>query len=159
MIRSSVIRAQYDQLLAFIDKCAADHSLDHFLLGHLGKYSCVSAAGFIENAVAEVFVEFVRKGARPPVADFAVGVLQQVQNPKSNKIIEIAGRFDPAMASRLSDYMEEDNRKRKDSIDSIMANRHLIAHGRTSGITLSRVRSYLADVHDVIVFIEKNLYV
>ena len=158
MIRSSAIRPQYDQLVAFIDKCAKDHSLDVFLLGHLGRYSCISAAGFVENSLGEVFVDFINKGSRRQVADFAIGTLRKIQNPKSARIVEVARKFDGALGVELTVFLDADNKKRRDSIDSIMANRHLIAHGKTSNITLSRVKAYLADVHDVIVFIEKRIY-
>ncbi len=43
---------------------------------------------------------------------------------------------------------------RKDAIDSIMSNRHLIAHGGNSGITLTRVNQYLDKCVEVIDFIE-----
>jgi hypothetical protein len=43
---------------------------------------------------------------------------------------------------------------RKEAIDSIMANRHAIAHGRDSGITVVRVVSYLDKCVEIIEFIE-----
>ncbi len=42
----------------------------------------------------------------------------------------------------------------KEAIDSIMANRHRIAHGRDSGITVARVREYLDKSVEVVEFIE-----
>jgi len=158
MIRSPAIRSQHDQLVSFIEKCANDHSLDVFMLGHLGRYSCVSAAGFVENSLGEVFVDFIKQGSRKQVANFAIDTLRKIQNPKSYRIVEVAGRFHESLGSELAIFLDADNKKRRDSIDSIMNNRHLIAHGKTSSITLSRVKAHLADVHDVIVFIEKAIY-
>ena len=158
MIRSPIIRSQRDQLVSFIDRCARDTSLDIQLVGHLGRYSCVSAAGFVENSLSEVFVDFIRRGTRPQVADYAIRSLRKIQNPKSAKFVEVAKAFDAAVGNALEIYLDKDNQKRKDSIDSIMANRHQIAHGKPSAITLSRVRRYLDDIEEVIVFIERLIY-
>ena len=49
-----------------------------------------------------------------------------------------------------------DEEGRKDAIDSIMANRHLIAHGKNSGISLVRVKDYLEKSIEVIEFIENQ---
>jgi len=42
----------------------------------------------------------------------------------------------------------------RDAIDAIMANRHLIAHGKDSGISLVRVEQYLKKSIEVVEFIE-----
>ena len=47
----------------------------------------------------------------------------------------------------------EDN-GRKDAIDSIMSNRHLIAHGKDSTISLVRVSEYLKKSVEVVEFLE-----
>jgi hypothetical protein len=47
---------------------------------------------------------------------------------------------------------------RKDAIDSIMNNRHLIAHGKDSGITVARVNDYLRKCIEVIEFIEAQCH-
>ena len=46
---------------------------------------------------------------------------------------------------------------RKDAIDTIMANRHLIVHGKNSGITVARVSDYLDKAEEVLEFLEKQL--
>jgi hypothetical protein len=47
-----------------------------------------------------------------------------------------------------------DGNFRKEAIDTIMTNRHQIAHGRYSGITLARVDQYLSRTVEVAEFIE-----
>jgi hypothetical protein len=44
----------------------------------------------------------------------------------------------------------------EDAIDAIMSNRHLVAHGKDSGISLARVSVYLRKSVEVIEFIEKQ---
>ena len=52
----------------------------------------------------------------------------------------------------LRNCLESDGKK--EAIDAIMANRHQIAHGKDSGITLVRVKEYLEKCVMVVEFIE-----
>jgi hypothetical protein len=55
----------------------------------------------------------------------------------------------------LEKFIEQEGRK--EAIDAIMANRHQIAHGQNSGITVSRVSDYLNKAEEVLEFIEKQV--
>ena len=143
---------QLRKLRAFAKK-AGDSSLDDLeLQAHWAKYLCVLVAGFIENSLEEIFSEFVTDASSPAVARFAKSRLGNIQNPKAQRFIEVAGAFDESWRVGLEAFLEDNGRK--DAVDSIIANRHLIAHGGSSGITLSRVNQYLDKCVEVIDFIE-----
>ena len=78
--------------------------------------------------------------------------IEAVQNPKSGRLIEIASSFDQDWGSALEAYLEENFRK--DAINTIMTNRHLIVHGRTSDITIARVDQYLSRIVEIADFLE-----
>jgi len=86
------------------------------------------------------------------VGDYVESQLERVQNPKASRFVETAQAFNNRWANDLTIFLEEDGRK--EAIDAIMANRHQIAHGKDSGITLARVSDYLAKSVRVIEFIE-----
>jgi len=44
--------------------------------------------------------------------------------------------------------------ERKDAVDSVVANRHQIAHGQDVGLTLIRIMGYYAHVSETIDFLE-----
>jgi hypothetical protein len=67
-------------------------------------------------------------------------------------LLEIAGAFDDAWRTNLESFLADSGRK--EAIDSIIANRHLIVHGKDSGITLVRVKEYLQRCIEVIDFLE-----
>jgi hypothetical protein len=75
-----------------------------------------------------------------------------MQNPNAQRFVETARAFRPSWANALEQFLAEEGRK--EAIDSVMANRHLIAHGRDSGITVARVNEYLEKCVEVIEFIE-----
>ena len=93
--------------------------------------------------------------AQKPVADYAAVQIAKVQNPKANRFVEIARSFKKSWADDLEKFVEDNGRK--EAIDGIMANRHLIAHGQDSGITVARLSDYLNKAEEVLEFIEKQL--
>jgi hypothetical protein len=118
---------------------------------------CVLAAGVIENAHREIYSEFAQKASAPAVAAFVARTLGQVQNPNATKFLETARAFSILWGDQLEAFLDEDGGRRREAINSIMANRHQIAHGRPSGITVVRVKDYLSHCIQVFEFIESQL--
>lgn len=124
------------------------------LQAHWARYLCVLIAGFLENALTDVYSRYAKTCASPQVSNYVEAVLGKIQNPKSGKFLETARAFDRTWDEYLSEFIESDGRK--DAIDAIMANRHLIAHGKDSGISLVRVKEYLKKSIEVVDFIENQ---
>lgn len=119
---------------------------------HWAKYLCVLSAGFLENAIEEVYGDFVRNASSKPVADYTTSILSKIQNPNSTKFIETARSFKQEWATALESYVNDNGRR--EAINSIMKNRHEIAHGKYSGITIVQIKQYLDKAVEVIEFIE-----
>jgi RiboL-PSP-HEPN len=115
---------------------------------------CVRVAGFLENAVEEIYGELIDHAASEPVARFAAKALGRIQNPKAGRFVEIAGSFKDSWASALESFLAENGRG--EAIDSIMTNRHQVAHGGYSGITIARVANYLDKSVEVLELIENQ---
>ena len=81
-------------------------------------------------------------------------MLESIYNPNATRYVETARAFDQRWASELEVFLDNDGAVRKSAIDSIMANRHQIAHGRNTSISVARVREYLDKAVEVIEFIE-----
>jgi len=72
------------------------------------------------------------------------------------QLIEVARAFDQTWAHDLEAFLGENNERRKNAIDSIMSNRNLIAHGRSSSISVARVREYFASISGVVDSLESQ---
>lgn len=120
------------------------------------KYICVLSAGFLENALKEIYIEFANKKVSQPVANFVSSKLSPIRNPKSPLFLETAAAFYSIWRDELEVYLEDNGRGA--AIDSIMANRHLIVHGQynDSRISLVQIKGYLAKAIEVIDFIEQQ---
>lgn len=122
------------------------------LQAHWGRYLCVLVAGFLENAIGEIYSEYARRAASEPVAKYVASVVLRIQNPRAQRFIDTAKSFKPEWGEELEQFLSENGRK--DAIDAIMANRHLIAHGQDAGITVVRVKDYLEKCVQALEFIE-----
>lgn len=148
------LHQQFQSLVSLFQRTQTASGGDLEIQSHWAKYLCVLCAGFLENALREVYKKFVNDTSPAPVARFATVILEKIQNPKSNRFIEVASSFKEAWGADLTAYLEKDNRK--EAIDSIMANRHQIAHGRPSGVTVAQIQTWLNKSKDVVEFMERQ---
>ena len=148
------LNSQLQRLRSLIERTAAASDGDLELQGHWGCYLCILVAGFLENAIGEIYAEFAHNVGSEPVANFVAKRVLRIQNPKAQRFIETAGTFKKEWANDLGVFLDQEGRK--DAIDGIMNNRHLIAHGQSAGISVVRVKDYLDKCIEVVDFIENQ---
>ncbi len=155
-MKNREFKKQYQRIDNLI-KSTFDSTDDNFeLQGHWGRYLCILAAGFLENAINEIYNEYILNSSSPHVASFAIRHLKKIQNPKASKFVETAYAFNKTWGEEL-EKLYEDNSELKDAIDSIMSNRHQIAHGKQTSISVGRVDEYLKKCIKTIEFIENQV--
>ncbi|CAN2040137.1 RiboL-PSP-HEPN domain-containing protein [Candidatus Magnetomoraceae bacterium gMMP-15] len=148
-----IINRELQKFNDLLNKTKELRELSIEIQSHWAKYLCVYTAGFIENSVKEIFMDFVNSSASSPVSNYANSILRKIQNPKSERIVQITRSFKKSWGKKLKQFISEENRG--DAIDSIMQNRHLIAHGKYSGITVARVSQYMSKAIEVLEYTEK----
>ena len=120
---------------------------------HWARYLCVVVSGFLESSVRTLYASYGRRRAAPQVAKFVDSQLKFFQNPKTERILELAHSFDSAWEAELRAAAEGEP---KDAIDSIVANRNNIAHGESVGITFVRIRRYYESSLTVLELIDQQ---
>lgn len=120
---------------------------------HWARYLCVLTSGFVENIVRSIYGEYAAKFSyNQAIIRYTKNQLDRIQNPRPQNLVTVAAAFDPVWGRDLECYLAIDYRS--DAINAIMSNRHLIAHGRSSNITVGQVASYLTKIIDVAEYIE-----
>jgi hypothetical protein len=115
---------------------------DPELKAHWARYLCVLASGFLEVATKEILVEMTRSRGSEVLTEFVSNTLGDFQNPKMEKILALLGRFDPHWRAELEELTQGEI---KDAVDSIVDNRHKIAHGENVGISFVVMSRYWGD--------------
>lgn len=152
-MKQAELARQHAILKGLIKRAGHDPSTKQIeMLGHWGRYLCVLTAGFMENVVRLTYSAYVGRTGSAQNARFAQGVLERIQNPKAGRLIEIAAAFDPAWGTALEAFL--DDNFRGDAVNAIMSNRHLIAHGKNSSISLASVDQYLSRIVEIAEFLE-----
>jgi len=124
------------------------------LISHWAKYACVRACGFLEEAVTIHLLSFAHRTADQRVARFVDKQLRDFQSPKTGHIRDLLSHFCQRWAE---DFDVWANEKRAGSINSIVTNRHLVAHGDYSEITLARLRQYWGDAKELSQWLGREL--
>jgi len=153
-MRNRELSRQHSRLKALISKTDTSTSGDMEAQSHWAKYLCVLSAGFLENSIRELYGQYCYSCANPNVARFAGKALSRLHNPKAAAFLEVAGSFKKKWRNDLEAFIDEEGRK--EAINSIMSNRHLIAHGKDTSISLVRIKEYLAKSVEVVKFIENQ---
>jgi RiboL-PSP-HEPN len=113
----------------------------------------VLLSGLIENAIRDIICNHSETNATPRISNFVKSRLESFRNPDPGKVSELLASFDRALADRLEAHWSGEI---KDAIGSIVGNRHLIAHGRDTTLTLGRVTGWFKAAQNFIGFLEKE---
>lgn len=126
---------------------APDNTADIELQADFAKYLCVLTSGYLESALCALLLGYAQSRCSPEVAAFVERQLGPWTNPKAEKIIDLFGAFSQSWRDDLTAYLVD---QRKDSVNSLVALRHKIAHGESVGTSLAQVRSHYKAVNEVI---------
>lgn len=135
-------KQRIEQMLKIAQSCR-----DTEIQSHWARYLCVLISGFIENSVELCLSEYSRRNSNDVVANFVGCKLRGFQNPKIGPIIELFGSFN---ATWRGDLESATDGKLGDSINSIVGNRHSIAHGQSVSLSLGSLTAYYRDALKVI---------
>ncbi len=124
------------------------------LQAHWAKYVCVIAAGLLENAIKEIYVEYAQNQVSRPIANFISASLSPIRSPKSERFIHFAAAFNPNWKDELKQHFVDNGGG--DAIDTIIQQRHLIAHGKSanSSLSLAQIKEYVIKAEEALEFIE-----
>jgi hypothetical protein len=126
---------------------------DPELLAHWSRYLCVLVSGFIETSVRTLLHQYAHNRSHPDIARFILHKLKPFTNAKMEKILKLAAEFDQGHEDYLRTATDGEL---KDAVDSVIRNRHLIAHGQDVGISFGTISKYYANVVRAIDAIERR---
>lgn len=139
----SRLRKRLDATFARVPSSSSDLEVQ----SDFAKYLCVLVSGFFENAVVALILDYVERRSAPDVAVFVERQLDRWTNPNAEKIGALFGSFNPEWRLLLERYFVDE---RKESINSLVALRHKIAHGESVGTSLSQIKAHYKIIIDVV---------
>lgn len=121
------------------------------------KYLCVLISGFIEQSFRVLLEDYSVHHSSPRIQKFVSKEVERITNCKTEKIKSTLRKFDSRWEEDFvvkisSEGMSSDEIKA--SIDSIVATRHAIAHGRSVGVTYASVLGYYKNAKKAVVILD-----
>lgn len=120
---------------------------DPELLSDFARHLCVLVSGFLEQAVIELLLEYVRVRSSKEIVRHVEQRLRRFTSPNANNLIALFGSFDLGLQKDLETYLVDEH---KDAVDSVVNLRHTISHGRDAGVTMASVQRYYDRVKEVV---------
>ncbi|WP_414528732.1 HEPN domain-containing protein [Nodularia chucula] len=116
------------------------------------KYLCILVSGFIEESLRVLLEEYCKNKASPNIQKFVTKQIESITNCKTSRITEILGKFSPIWQSEFTNKIGNEI---KDSIDSVVINRHQIAHGKSVGMSYHSVSNWYKNVKKAVEILEE----
>lgn len=137
-------------------RSALDHAatVQDDVQGALARHTCVLVSTYVEVAVREVVLRFIRLRSDERVMRFCEAYLRSFRDPNMEKVLQLVGRFGGDLRERLERVVKDEQ---KDHIDSVYGNRNLIVHKGQSEISLARVKEYFGSARVVVQSVQELL--
>lgn len=135
-----------NNLFSYFDKLSLDKELE----SHIAKYLTVLVSGIYEESIETLLKECIQNGPiSPEIENFIVKQIGLMfRNPNQENIIKLLKQFSENWSSELKRKIEEIN---WDCLNSICANKNLIAHGHNCEITFADIKEYFTGSQIILV--------
>ena len=127
-------------------------STDAEIQADYAKYLCVLVSGFFENAIVALVLDYVERRSAPEIMSFVERQLDRWTNPNAEKITNLFGAFRADWRASLDSFLIDE---RKDSVNSVVALRHQIAHGGSVGTSPSQIKAHYKTIVEVVDFLSE----
>ena len=140
------INSEIQRINSIID-LARNFDQEEEILAHWARYLCVLISGLVEHSLRVLLYEYARTHSSIEVNRFVVNQLKFITNINCEKYKQLLGSFSKEWMISFENSITDEQ---MDALDSIIANRHHIVHGRSVGISLVRVKNYFKDITDLL---------
>ena len=132
-----------------------DLTNDEEVAAHWSRYLCVLVSGFLENAIRVLAASYATARSHPNVANYVARHISSATNLNQERIGQVLGSFSQEWELLFRTSITDEQ---KDAIDSVIANRHNIAHGRSVGVSPARIKEYYSQVLVVVEMLENDCF-
>lgn len=125
---------------------------DEEMKAHWAKYLCVLVSGLIENTVKHLLAKYISDKSHPYISNYVNNNIRTITNLKHSKICNLIGSFSDEWRSSYEAKITEQEIL---AIDSVIANRHNIAHGKSVGLSFIQMKVYYQSIKRVLKILEE----
>lgn len=113
----------------------------------LAQLLAVWASGYLEASCRDILLAYTSNRADPSVVRYVQRKLERFPNPRIQNIVSEISNFDENAADEIESFADG---RIKESVNSIVAIRNQVAHGRSSTTSMARVGAYAHDAKKLV---------
>lgn len=117
------------------------------LRADFARHLCVLVSGFIDQTIKIYTVEYVRKRSSETVTNHVSRSIVSLTNLRAERLVSHLLSFDASWKPALDALVADE---RKAAVDSVVALRNGIAHGKPGDVTIARMNGYYVEVGKVL---------
>lgn len=110
-------------------------------------YLCARTSGFVETSVESILSEYAEEKSTSEVANYVASTLERFTSANRANIAAVLRRFDESWTSQFEERMTG---SLPGSLNSVISNRHRIAHGDDVSLSYVRMKDFYVDVVEVV---------
>jgi hypothetical protein len=142
-------RVRVDSVFALADEVPRENAE---LRSHLARYLCVLVSGYVEVAVAAILEQYAMNRGDGRLRGYVASQLEWFTNPNGEKLASLLATFDGAWRESYYDGVSEEQ---DGAFTSVHAIRNLVAHGRSTDVTMMRAHTYAAAVFSIVELVDR----
>jgi hypothetical protein len=135
------------RLAHLLKNVPADPSGSLEIQAHWARYTCIVMSGYIEDCVKELLRAYTIERSPTRVFNYVSAQLKYFQTADAEKISDLVSKFDEAWLTSLDAFLTDERRA---AVNSVVGNRHRIAHGLDVGVTMNQLKQWYPKVNEVI---------
>lgn len=120
---------------------------DDEIKSHISRYLCVLVSGYLEEAIKIIIRDYSSNKSHTNISNYINSSTSHITNLKFNNICTFLNQFNSEWKESLDNRVSDAER---DAIDSLVANRHLIAHGHDVGVSYVRINDWYKNTKSVV---------
>lgn len=130
--------------------------VDEFTLSHISKFITVLTSGIYEDVIKNILVEYTDKEkVSREIRDYIYDQLKKsFRNPDFGNLTGLISKFSKKWENQIKIKVTEEQ---KESLNSIVNNKNLIAHGDNCTITFSNIKEYYYKSKEIIILLDSLL--
>lgn len=138
----------------YLYKLIDDYRGDEEIRSHLVRYLCIISNGHIEESLRIIYSQYAEnKSSHKNITNYISKDLGDFRNPNTEKILALTSKFSPEWRKELELFLTDEMRE---SLNSIVNIKNALAHGRTTSVSYSNLKTYWDNVMKILDFIDQQ---
>lgn len=148
-----IIEKRIENLFVRIDTISKEKNQDDETISDLTKLLCVLISGLVEKKFVDIIKKYSEKRCSTEIRNYISNCLVGTTNLRLEKIEKILNDFCPDWRRKIKSAPDYDEYNL--SLNYIISNRNVIAHGGNSGVTIRDLDANYRTIKNMIKDLEK----